>query len=329
MRINSYTLAEDGSNYYRTKLPAMTLKAQGLDIEYLRTGEETRDADVLFFNRPAFPDAVRTIAKLVSDGYAVVVDVDDLYSHIRVGHTMYGDRAQRADDCIRWACKLATVVTATTPALIDEYGYGHGVVVPNYVPEAYFCIKTDPERIRRIGWSGTIDSHPNDLQQTRGVIARICREYPVDFGLVGPREQQRAVARVLRLPSVAATGWLSLTDYPIAVARLHLGIVPLEDCLFNDAKSWLKGLEMAAVGVPFVASATREYRRLHDQGIGLLATHRNDWYRHLQDMLEDPGYRGEVVGRSRQAARGLTIEANADRWAEVFRMAYRRRPVTC
>ena len=59
--------------------------------------------------------------------------------------------------------------------------------------------------------------------------------------------------------------------YTSSVAELGVGLVPLLDSAFNRAKSWLKGLEYAALGVPFVASPTPEYVKLAGLGAGLLA----------------------------------------------------------
>src|SRR5689334_24701002 len=47
----------------------------------------------------------------------------------------------------------------------------------------------------------------------------------------------------------------SFDAWPRALSALGIGLAPLADSTFNRAKSWLKPLEMAAVGVPCVMSA--------------------------------------------------------------------------
>lgn len=329
MRVNSYTYEDSGSNLYRVKLPAQTLKSQGFDIEYLNTGEEGRDADVLFFSRPASRKAVEVIIKLVAEGYAVVVDVDDMMSHVRPGHSLYGPRANAADGWIQWACKEATLVTGTTQTIIGKYGFGHGVVIPNYIPEWYLGVKKkEHSGPTRVGWSGTITSHPNDLQVTGGGVTKAIEACGADLAYIGPKEQVGAVKSALKFKGTAqVSGWFTLDDYPKALAQLDIGIVPLEDCTFNEGKSWLKGLEMASVGVPFIASPTREYQRLAEMGIGRLAAYPNDWKRRMVALLEDDQARLEEAEYARRKAAGLTIERHADEWADAFRVAHELRKV--
>ena len=327
-----YELADDGSNHYRVRLPQETLRAKGFDAEYCQTGGESRDADVIYFNRPASRKAVEVIAKLVSDGYAVVVDVDDLFSHVRQGHSMYGERADQTHRLVKWACNLATMVTASTPGVLDAYAAPEkGRVIPNFVPEIYLTVKPDLTRIPevlRVGWTGTVASHPHDLQVTDGAVARTAWERGWQVAAIGPREQAEAVRRALKMlrrQSLRTTGWLSLADYPQAVASLSVGVVPLEDCLFNDAKSWLKGLEFAALGVPFVASPSAEYVKLRLRGIGFTASRPNKWRSELSALMRNDAYRTEEALANRALAAALTIERHAHVWAEVFEEAARRR----
>jgi glycosyltransferase involved in cell wall biosynthesis len=333
MRINSYTTEESGSDLYRIKLPAQTLKAQGLDIEYLPTGSEGRDADVLVFSRPATRKHVEVIIGLVADGYAVVVDVDDLVGKVRPGHSLYGPRASAADGWLQWACREATLVTGTTQAIIDHYAPGKGIVIPNYIPEWYLSVeKKEHDGPKRVGWSGTVSSHPTDLQVTGGGVAKSLDACGADLAYIGPKEQVAKVKSALKYKRTAqVSGWFTLEDYPKALAQLDIGIVPLENCMFNEGKSWLKGLEMAAVGVPFIASPTSQYQELFGKyGAGVTARHPNDWKFYLTDLLQDQNYYNEVRARSRSAAAQLTIERNADRWADAFSIAFhlrKRQPV--
>ena len=61
---------------------------------------------------------------------------------------------------------------------------------------------------------------------------------------------------------IEQTGMIEQELFHAQVAQLDTGIVPLQRSRFNEAKSNLKGLEYAALGVPFVASPTAEYERL-------------------------------------------------------------------
>jgi hypothetical protein len=56
--------------------------------------------------------------------------------------------------------------------------------------------------------------------------------------------------------------------------QMDIGLVPLNDIPFNRAKSFIKGLEYTASGIPFVAQGTGEYELLATDGVGRVATHR-------------------------------------------------------
>jgi glycosyltransferase involved in cell wall biosynthesis len=112
------------------------------------------------------------------------------------------------------------------------------------------------------------------------------------------------------------------------VADLDVGLVPLADNAFNRAKSWLKGLEMAAVGVPFVATPTEQYRALHAEGMGLLAESPRQWEGLVKRLVRDEGYRAEQAWQGRERAERWTVEANAERWVDAWSAALSTRAGT-
>jgi hypothetical protein len=115
-----------------------------------------------------------------------------------------------------------------------------------------------------------------------------------------------------------ALGAVPIRAWPYALASLGIGIAPLADTRFNAAKSWLKPLEMSALGVPWVASPRPEYAALHAAGAGLLADRPKDWYRQLKALAASTARRVELSEAGRELARLHTIEANAWRWWEVW-----------
>ena len=101
--------------------------------------------------------------------------------------------------------------------------------------------------------------------------------------------------------------------------QFDIGIAPLNDIPFNHAKSWIKAIEYAAAGVPFVATDISEYRRLYDEyGIGRLATTDEEWVGHITELL-DPNLRSRESKRQREIVKeNLDVHNMAKRWEEVF-----------
>lgn len=100
-------------------------------------------------------------------------------------------------------------------------------------------------------------------------------------------------------------------------APLRVALIPIEDTTFGRSKSWIKGLEAAARGIPFIYSAHAEYEEL---GMGLRVEDPEDWVRHLES-LEDPAFYASQAEANLRRAAELDISKNWQRWADTFRDA--------
>ena len=293
--------------------------------------------DVVVFQRVTHRYLAQAVRVLRERGVTVVVDVDDdlasihpdnpAWHHLHPRSRERGLVGGRNVDLHTWsnlgdACREASLVTATTPALVERYGHGHGVVLPNYLPAHYYGVPHVDSDL--LGWPASLRSHPNDPAVVGNAVARLVDEgyrFHVSsvsddvgraFGLPNDDRVERVVASV------------PLYDWPTEVARLGVGIAPLADTRFNAGKSWLKPLELAAVGVPWVGSPRADYVRLHRLGCGLLVDRPKDWYRTLRTLLRDPVRRAELADVGRSVAATLRIDDHAWRWMEAWTDAVAR-----
>lgn len=247
----------------------------------------------------------------------VVVELDDDLSAIPANNpaftALHPDNPDANWSHLRRAIRRADALVVTTPTLAHRYGARTPtVVVPNYVPAAYLDL--DPVRTgRTLGWPGNLATHPGDLGVTRSVIASVLARTGWDFRVVGPAGVEKLI------PGADSTGWTQ--DYAAEVARLDVGIAPLHDSVFNQSKSWLKPLELAALGVPFVMSPRADYLRLHAEfGIGWLASNPRQWKAMLMTLMTnaDVAETTAELNRSRVFAWGLTIEERANEFWDAW-----------
>lgn len=279
------------------------------------------DADVLVFQRVLLKYIADAIPSIRRAGIGVVVDMDDDLTRIhpsnpafRAMHPRYADPKRNWGHATR-ACLNASLVTVSTPALLKTYApHGRGRVIQNCIPAGFLGI--EPFGTDVFGWSGSVQSHPNDAAVVGSSVARLVRE-GFEFAMVSPATGVRKAFGLESDPF--ATGFVPIADYPLVVAMtIGVGIAPLADTKFNEAKSWLKPLEYAALGIPWVGSPSPEYRKLHREGAGLIARSPDDWYRKVRDLVTSDAYREEQAQAGRAVAAAHTVEAHAWRLWEAW-----------
>ena len=291
-------------------------------------------ADVVVFQRILSRERYNTMLAVQAAGAAVVVEIDDDFHAVHRRNPAWVasnplSNPDRNRDWLMKACEAADLVTVTTPALAQRYGaHGRVAVLPNYVPEKYLTREAGPytdtnlERLTGtvLGWTGSVATHPDDLEATGGALQRALDDTGAKFHVVGTGVKVRAGLGLRREPS--ATGWLPIEAYPEAIRQIDVGVVPLAAHPFNEAKSWLKGLEFASLGVPFVAAPTGPYRDLfYRHGLGFLAHDPDEWHTLTRRLLADPVFMEEESIRHREHAAELTAERNAWRWMDAWAQA--------
>lgn len=357
MKVYIYPADLQGCGMVRLIWAANHLRSQGADIEIIdptgtkgitgdiydnpsdpndpRNGEITSvsippDADVLVFQRlliRQIPDAIPHIRR---SGRAVVVDMDDDLTRIdpanpafRAMHPKHSPDPNRHWGHATRACHSATMVTVSTPALLETYArHGRGRVVENCIPRGFLAIDHWDSDV--IGWGGSLHSHPRDMIPLGSSIAQLVRAGH-EFHVVGPGGGMRHALGLEADPP--ATGPVLIQDWPVMLAQtIGVGVAPLADTEFNRAKSWLKPLEMMALGIPWVASPRAEYARLHKlTGHGFLAERPREWLKHLRRLVNDEAFRLDQSAAGREKAADWTIEGRyADKlwsvWEEALRM---------
>lgn len=323
MKVRYSAADQGGCGHYRLIWPAQALAAQGHDVD-VATAHVDPDTDVIVVQRPLRSTwADSAIPTLQAAGIAVVVEIDDDFAAIDPQNAAWRPTHPRWSPDVNYqhlarAARMADLVTVSTPALQARYG-GH--ILPNYIPENYLSIAPDrPSQL--LGWTGTPLTHPGDLDVARAGIQQALRANPDwQFRSIG----SRATLRSLGVDGDVIPWQPDMLDYANAYGTLSAAVVPLKPSRFNEAKSWLKGLEAAALGVPFIASPTEQYRALTAHGVGLLAEKPKDWTRQLGRLLSDATFRTDQVSRGLAVAKELTVEKHAWKWAEAWDLAVKNR----
>ena len=353
MKVLIYPADNFGCGHFRLIWVSEILRAQGHDVELVAPDkrqvqiivkDETvsdviLNADVVVFQRITHAFMAQAVKILRAKGVAVVVDIDDDLTSIHPANPAYAamhprhERARENGEPRRhsWkhlteACRAATLVTVSTPGLLDIYArHGRGALLRNYLPDTYFGVDHPDSDV--IGWPAALVSHPDDPSALGGAVARLVAD-GADFRVIG---DPTGAGQAFGLPTdPSGLVGVDIHGWPAAVSTLGVGIAPLADTRFNRCKSWLKPLEMSALGIPWVASPRAEYATLHSMGTGLLADTPRRWYRALDQLRRSEAMRNEYAEAGRDTAAGLRIEKHAWKTLEAWQRAMdlQRRPVT-
>lgn len=348
MKVLALRADAGGCAYYRVQEPIRVLREQfsgehefQIDTELIIDAERDSDtnkltihsietdADVVILQRPLLGDLTVALQRLQKQGVAVVVEVDDDFEAIHHRSVAWAAVQPQYSPEANWrhlarAAALADWVTVSTPSLAKRYGkHGRVSVLRNNVPESIFSVaaKIEPPSTPRIGWTGTLQTHPTDLQVMSNTLADALRSGLAAFHVIGDGKAIKNLLHLDEEPTV--TGWVELDRYyQTIVDTIDIGIAPLEISIFNTAKSWLKPLEFAALGVPFIASPTEEYRNLE---AGVIAKRPRDWARQFELLATNPDLRKVQAASNLEHVRSLTYENYAETWIQAWSSAVTHR----
>lgn len=332
-----------GSGYYRMSEPARAVR-DAYDVEITDTIDldvrgrtqwdgsvridsvDLGDADVLVLQRPLTQRHYAVAERARAQGTAIVVELDDDFHNVHRDNAAYDamDPARDPWNNKNWLMRTlehAHLLTCSTPALLKYTNVAGrtipGRVVRNRLPaEALRVTPADPWP-HAVGWTGTTAVHPADLQRGRGALDLV--DFPVH--VVGDEKGVAAALGVDPDRVKLAQPWTTdHSEYRSAIRdNIGIGIAPLEPSKFNRAKSWLKPLEYATFGIPFVVSPLPEYRHLVKlTGAGILAHSDRTWSQAVHRLATDESLRAEHSERGRTWAEANVLERHASEWYDAW-----------
>lgn len=310
---------EDASRYYRCENLRKLLQAEQLDASVIGPGEFSSKVwahvDVIIFARFSADETMFDKVREYKENYGIKIlyEIDDLvflpWHTFDLGSVRSGvETADNPHLASMFARRLRLITLAdgaiTTTSKIEQHLDAMGIpckLVPNMVRPHEITRRnpTSSEKLRILCMSGS-PTHYRDFQDIEQVLIKFLRENSksVEVTLLG---HFRSGLQIMDLPNVKHIPRVPYPQMLQAIDKSDLCIVPLEDTEFNDAKSCLKFIECGARGVPVLASATADYRRvITDQINGLIAYDVDDWAHHLKSCaskkydLHEMGLRAQV-----------------------------------
>ena len=270
----------------------------------------------VFFRCPITDTVKEFIKKAKDNNKTVFYDIDDLVFDKEYTKTikhldtmskeeldMYYDGVKRMGDTL----KLCDYATTTTETLAKELKkYVKDVYVNRNVASERMCelslkaqkkVKREENKVILGYLSGSI-THNADFELILPAITKIMSEkdnvYLKVVGLLDiPKELEPYKERILTAPFV---DWMKL---PEIIASIDINLAPLEDSLFNEAKSENKWTEAALVKVPTIASNIGAFKIINDNVDGILVKNTADeWYKKLTNLIENKDLQDTIANNA-------------------------------
>lgn len=319
-----------GVSYYRIRFPVAALQKRGWPVS-IHTHLEI-DTDNHCIRKPEADAYVFQRWEDESDGYldlsenlrkvddVVIADCDDwMLGFGRAFSVRLNLKKSQLQHNIYRSVPYLTVVSET---LREQYepskGKGRVSVLRNCLDWSMWDkVEKEPRDRLRIGYVGMLADHGHDLALLKGIVGPwLSRNPDVDFVAAG----DPGMHDFLGIPEGQRISYpkVQFEDLPSIVQGLDVGLVPLEDHKFNRCKSYLKGLEYAALGIPCIASPMPEYQIWVEPGVnGYLAKRPKEWLRAL-DTVKDPIILKELSANAREQAYEHRIDARIHEWEDFY-----------
>lgn len=301
------------------------------DLVELSWGFDYAPADVVVVERTFKPgakvvDAERLAERARRDGARIAYTLDDDLLDAEALPV-----ATRA--VVRFFCREADGIVVSTAVLADRVRAlaRRVALVPNAVDERLFfgpepgtVSGADPRRPLAIGFMGTL-THDRDLMMVVQPLREVLRfrQRDVELQLVGGVADPALLGLFDGLPVRQLHVPVDSIEYPAFVrwmrrhARWDIGIAPLRDGRFTRAKSDIKFLDYAALGVAGVYSDVPAYAgTVRHGGNGLLVVNAPEaWAAALERLLVDGSLRRSLATAAREhVAAERTLARRATDW---------------
>ncbi|WP_420861695.1 glycosyltransferase [Algirhabdus cladophorae] len=319
---------------YRVDQKADHLRAAGYEVAVfgLNTGidsfiEQMKDFEAaIFFRVPAFPKIIDAITGASQYGIATFYEIDDVVfdtDHFPPAFKTYaGTITQTQYDAMACGvplfakamqlCDYGIASTPTIQTLMQKFvRTGQVFVHRNALGQLHeFVMETEQARVKdtatkpiRIFYGSGTKAHKQDFHEIiEPALAAVAEKYgkKVEIFLVGHFGEFKALdPKRHNLRSIEPI-W-DFEDYCALLAKSDINLSVLAPSLVTDAKSEIKWMEAAMLGIPSVVSRTATHSEvIRDGETGYLCDDAADFTKHLMTLMGDADLRQKIGEQAKQ-----------------------------
>jgi glycosyltransferase involved in cell wall biosynthesis len=248
--------------------------------------------DLILIEKELLPNVPYFVEKLLLGKKTYALDFDDYTATDYKQHSVKKIFLSNKIDCLAQNAKFVTVGNRW---YFDEIKSNNLVYLPTVVSLAkYSGIKTvtvlDAVKIVWIGSPST----SKYLILVKDVLEKLAQKYPLVFNVIGGQFDSEKI-------KVNLINWESDTEI-IRLLDSDIGIMPLEDTIWEKGKCGFKLIQYMACGLPVVAAPSPANFEIIEQNIsGYIARTESEWFDYLELLIIDSKRRASfgLSGRKR------------------------------
>jgi glycosyltransferase involved in cell wall biosynthesis len=264
-------------------------------------------------------------------GQKIVIDLDDHMEGLEKSNLAYHMTSPEKNennnrDHYMKSIEQADALITSTPFLQEFYQKKHPnkpvYLVRNGIDIDRWTLKRGGGGNKPVfGWVGATPWRSGDLETLAPHFGDFIESKELKFHHSGSIKNAPTVQKQLGIPEHRFTHepMKPINLYPELFRKIDVGIVPLRHVEFNEAKSFIKGLEYGASGVPFIAQDISEYNYLAETGVGRVARNIEEWLEHSEQLLDPKTRHRDKIKNIENIKKYHTMEQRRKDWDKVMK----------
>ncbi|MBA6060317.1 glycosyltransferase [Pseudomonas juntendi] len=315
----------DGSFVYRCLFQSKKLKKNLVyhgKTEILKLVRAIFNCKELIFSRPEHNETSLYLIELAKNiGVNVILDYDDLLvpehaeylGHVRSSEGRSVDAARNNimgksafllyADGFRCSTHLIAKAMHHLSKPIEVH---KNQILASMVRAKQDCVvrlNDLPRRKLKILYLSGTATHKKDYSIAQGPLIRLAQLYPDSFEItfLGNTGSHSAPIEIFN-PHVKTVSRVNFDEMLNIISQHDIALAPLENTIFNNAKSNIKFIECGSQGVPVIASPRDEFKAAITHGVnGWLCESQNEWFTQLEKLIKDPKILHRVSLKARES----------------------------
>lgn len=237
-----------------------------------------REYHALVIEKELFPNIPYFIEAFLLKGKTYFLDFDDY-----VGFSYKTDKLKKLifSDKLNKLVANSALTTVGNRWYFSEFRKGRLAYLPTVIDINDYCIQKKNKETNTIVWVGSPYT-AKYLKLIEPVLINLIKEIPFTLKIIGGDIELDKSIPVIRV------NWSEVSENE-EIASCDIGIMPLEDTLWEKGKCGFKLIQYMASGLPVIGSSLPANEEIIINGeTGFIARTENEWFDFLKSLLLNP-----------------------------------------